>query len=77
MLQQIKSSQTGFQGKLSRLNALSPLAVMERGYSLVYTEEEQLVKNVGQVQPGDKVTVRLQDGKLDCQVWGLEEKNNG
>ncbi|WHY70384.1 exodeoxyribonuclease VII large subunit [Fictibacillus enclensis] len=77
MLQQIKNSQTGFQGKLSRLNALSPLAVMERGYSLVYTEEEQLVKSVGQVQPGDKVTVRLQDGKLDCQVWGLEEKNNG
>ncbi|MGG1573692.1 exodeoxyribonuclease VII large subunit [Fictibacillus sp. NRS-1165] len=77
MQQQVKGSQSGFQGKLSRLNALNPLAVMERGYSLVYREDEQLVKSVKQIQPGDTIKVRLQDGKLDCQVWGLEEKNNG
>ncbi|MED2972617.1 exodeoxyribonuclease VII large subunit [Fictibacillus sp. B-59209] len=77
MEQQVKGGQSGFQSQLSRLNALSPLAVMERGYSLVYTEDEQLVKKVSQVQPGDTIKVRLQDGKLDCQVWGLEEKNNG
>ncbi|MDN4074697.1 exodeoxyribonuclease VII large subunit [Fictibacillus terranigra] len=77
MQQQVKGSQSGFQSKLSRLNALNPLAVMERGYSLVYREDEQLVKSVKQIQPGDTIKVRLQDGKLDCQVWGLEEKNNG
>lgn len=74
--QQLKQNQSGFQNKLSRLNALNPLAIMERGYSLVYTEDDQLVKKINQIQPGDTVKVRLQDGRLDCQVWGLEENEN-
>ncbi|MCF6408395.1 exodeoxyribonuclease VII large subunit [Pseudalkalibacillus salsuginis] len=63
-----------FQNKIGKLNALSPLSIMERGYSLAYDQgTENLIKSVKQVQPGDQVTVRLKDGKLDCQVWGLEE----
>ncbi len=66
-----------FQNKIGKLNALSPLSIMERGYSLAYDQgTENLIKSVKQVQPGDQVTVRLKDGKLDCQVWGLEESEN-
>lgn len=61
------------------LDALSPLKVMQRGYSLVYDEtEEHLVHSIEQIQPGDLVKVRLKDGRLDCQVWSMEEeRNNG
>ncbi|WCK53140.1 exodeoxyribonuclease VII large subunit [Aneurinibacillus sp. Ricciae_BoGa-3] len=66
---------------LGKLDALSPLKVMQRGYSLAFKTQgvrKTLVKSVAQVDPGDSLTVQLNDGSLDCQVWGIEEvKNNG
>jgi exodeoxyribonuclease VII large subunit len=73
-----RSSQFG--SVVRHLDALSPLKVMSRGYSLVYDEQHQsLIRTVNQVQPGDLIRVRLADGKLDCQVWGIhgEEQTNG
>lgn len=55
------------------LDALSPLKVMARGYSLVYDEQERsIVRTIDGVQPGDLIRVKLTDGKLSCQVWGIE-----
>ncbi|WP_102345643.1 exodeoxyribonuclease VII large subunit [Bacillus sp. Marseille-P3661] len=62
--------------EVSKLNALNPLRVMERGYSLTYREKKTLVKSVKQVQPGDPLKIQLKDGYLDCQVWGIEESEN-
>jgi exodeoxyribonuclease VII large subunit len=61
-------------GSLARqLDALSPLKVMQRGYSLVYDEKEKkLVNSVEQVQIGDIIKVRLKDGRLQAHVWGME-----
>ncbi len=61
---------------VTTLNALNPLKVMERGYSLVYNEKQKLVKSINQIGPGDSIKVRLTDGNLDCQVWGIEESEN-
>lgn len=61
---------------VTTLNALNPLKVMERGYSLVYNEKQKLVKSINQIGPGDTIKVRLTDGSLDCQVWGIEESEN-
>ncbi|GGE46525.1 exodeoxyribonuclease 7 large subunit [Pullulanibacillus camelliae] len=58
---------------ISQLNAFSPLNIMERGYALTYSKEQQLVKSVKQVTPGDSLSIRLKDGTVDCQVWGIEE----
>ncbi|UVI32297.1 exodeoxyribonuclease VII large subunit [Paenibacillus spongiae] len=58
---------------IRQLDALSPLKVMSRGYSLVYDEKEnRLIKSIEDVQPGDLVTVKLTDGQLDCQVWAMK-----
>ncbi|MFC5701048.1 exodeoxyribonuclease VII large subunit [Cohnella faecalis] len=76
----IKQSQSSFGSLVRQLDALSPLKVMGRGYSLVYNEQEkELIRSIGEVQPGDLIRVRLADGRLDCQVWGIqgEEKPNG
>ncbi len=55
-----------------RMTALSPLAVLERGYSLVHKlPEETLVKDVVSLQVGDRVRVRFGHGKSICRV---EEK---
>ncbi|RBW70609.1 exodeoxyribonuclease VII large subunit [Bacillus taeanensis] len=68
----LKEKQMTFQQALAKLNALSPLRIMDRGYSLAL-KEDKLVKTIQDVQPGDTIQVRLKDGQLDCQVWGIEE----
>jgi exodeoxyribonuclease VII large subunit len=64
-----------FAQKISRLNALSPLAVMERGYSLVY-EKKKLIKSVKQLKKGDTLKINVKDGKITAAVTELEETNN-
>ncbi|TBL79871.1 exodeoxyribonuclease VII large subunit [Paenibacillus thalictri] len=58
-----------------QLDALSPLKVMQRGYSLVYDEKEKrIINSINQVQIGDMLKLRLKDGSVDAHVWSMEEK---
>lgn len=50
-----------------RLNALSPLAVLARGYS-VAQKEKQIVKSISQIKKNDKITLVLQNGKAECII---------
>lgn len=60
---------------MGKLDALSPLKVMLRGYAIPYHENgNKLIKSIKDVQLGDILTLHLTDGRLDCQVWGLKEK---
>ena len=52
------------------LDALSPLKVLGRGYSLARTEAGEILSSVDQVQTEDSFTLRLSDGTLDCRVEG-------
>ncbi|MFN3882600.1 MAG: exodeoxyribonuclease VII large subunit [Nitrincola lacisaponensis] len=56
-----------------RLNAISPLATLERGFSLLLDASGQVVQHVEQVKPGDQLTARLQDGELSCRVMDPQE----
>jgi exodeoxyribonuclease VII large subunit len=69
----LRQRQDAFGALVRQLDALSPLKIMARGYSLVYDEEEaNIIRSINEVQPGDRVKVRLTDGMLDCQVWGMQ-----
>lgn len=68
-----KTKRADYERLILQLNALSPLKIMARGYSLVYNDGEHLVRSVTEVAPGDAVTVRMHDGQIDCQIWGIEE----
>lgn len=50
-----------------RLQAMSPLGVLERGYAIA-TVEGRIVSDVQEVSVGDQLTVRLARGELDCRV---------
>lgn len=52
----------------ARLVALSPLAVLERGYALVLNEDGKLVRSVTQAEPGQQTTTHLSDGTLVSRV---------
>ncbi|MED1205180.1 exodeoxyribonuclease VII large subunit [Heyndrickxia acidicola] len=72
----LKEKQQEFSRKLTVLEALSPLKVMERGYSLAYSENENLLKSVDQTKTGDQIQVMLSDGTLSCTVDQIERRKN-
>ena len=57
---------------IASLDALSPLAILARGYNLTYSENNRLVSSVAEVKSGDKISVLLQDGSLLCDVNKVE-----
>ncbi|MBJ9988402.1 MULTISPECIES: exodeoxyribonuclease VII large subunit [Paenibacillus] len=70
----LKDKKSQLTSGVRQLDALSPLKVMARGYSLVYDEQEKrLIKSIHEVQPGDVVQIKVNDGQLSCQVWELKE----
>ncbi|MCP8616815.1 exodeoxyribonuclease VII large subunit [Salirhabdus salicampi] len=64
-----------FQNRLDRLSLLNPLNIIKRGYAVPYDSTGQVVKTVKKIEPGDQLNIKLHDGVLDCQVWGLKEEN--
>ena len=56
-----------------QLKALSPIAILERGYALVFDTSGKLVKDSNQVKPGDEISARLARGQIRARV----EKSNG
>jgi exodeoxyribonuclease VII large subunit len=73
MLQVLTKKQTDFERVISTLGALSPLKIMERGYSLAYTAEDRLIKSINQVKPNEQVQIQLTDGSLFCKVENIKE----
>jgi exodeoxyribonuclease VII large subunit len=69
----LSNKQAEFKNTLSTLQALSPLKIMERGYSLTYNEKGNLVKSIHHVEVKDHVKITLADGALMCQVVEKEE----
>ncbi len=58
--------------EVGRLNALNPLAVLQRGYSAVYGKETgELVKSASQVKEGDMLTFRTTDGEIDAEAKSI------
>jgi len=76
MLQILSKKQTEFDRVISTLQALSPLRIMERGYSLVYKDGNQLVKSIKQVKEDETVQIQLTDGSLLCKVDKIKESEN-
>ena len=50
------------------LNTVSPLATLERGYAIVTTESNELLRSSAQVNPGDLLQIRLARGSIKTQA---------
>jgi exodeoxyribonuclease VII large subunit len=51
----------------SKLDALSPLKVLARGYSIAYVNDK-VIKSTSDVFSGDRLSLRVSDGSIDCTV---------
>lgn len=56
----------------AKLQALSPVRVLERGYALVYAPDGKLLRSSGEVHEGEQITARLHQGSLRATV--MEKK---
>jgi exodeoxyribonuclease VII large subunit len=64
--------QTRLYHATSRLEALSPLRVLERGYALVYAPDGTLLRNATDVPAGTTITAQLAKGRLRAKVTSTE-----
>jgi exodeoxyribonuclease VII large subunit len=55
-------------GAAARLQALNPLAVLQRGYAVLRASDGRLLLSVTQTSPGESVTARLRDGEIETRV---------
>jgi exodeoxyribonuclease VII large subunit len=57
-----------FEQISGKLAALSPTAILERGYALVFDASGKLVKNSAEVRAGDEISARLAKGTIEAVV---------
>lgn len=55
-------------GLVGRLETLSPLKTLGRGYAICQNEQGEVIRGVEQVEPGQELKVRLQRGQVFCRV---------
>ena len=83
-----KSLRAGADGAVSKarqryaalaagLDAMSPLKVLRRGYSVALTGQGHVVKSIRQLQPGAGITLRLCDGAADAVIRAVKEERDG
>ncbi|HEX7671555.1 MAG TPA: exodeoxyribonuclease VII large subunit [Polyangiaceae bacterium] len=58
---------------IAGLDALSPLAVLSRGYAIATTSEGRAVRSASEVEAGDELSIRLHEGRLDVAVRSTQE----
>ncbi|MFA5166971.1 MAG: exodeoxyribonuclease VII large subunit [Candidatus Omnitrophota bacterium] len=69
----VDSKGQSFRGIMGRLNALNPLAILERGYSVSFNEKGDIIKNVRQLSVGDIMQTRLHKGSLVSKVTAITQ----
>lgn len=55
------------------LDALSPLATLQRGYAIATTKDRHVIRAASEVKPGDELTVRVLHGVIHCHVEKIDD----
>ena len=72
--QSIHRSNQRYIACVSKLDAMSPLKVLTRGYSMARTEKGEVIRSVNQVERGQRLTISLSDGTLAATVMDKKEE---
>ena len=73
--QHISRNNQKFIALTAKLDAMSPLKVLTRGYAVAENSKGEILRSVRQIKAGEKITVSLSDGSLTAKV--MEVKENG
>jgi len=73
--QHLQAARTRFSLASGELNALSPLATLERGYAIIQdTETGRVLNNTVDIKAGDRIQARLATGLIDAIVEAVSKK---
>ena len=62
-----------FIGLTAKLDAMSPLKVLARGYAMTQAEDGAVIRSVRQVNTGDQIQISLSDGRIAASVTDVKE----
>ncbi len=62
-----------FVANTAKLDAMSPLKVLTRGYAMAQTGKGTVVRSVSQVEPGERIDIALSDGRIGATVMEIKE----
>ena len=69
--QRIAALNKDFSGLCAKLDAMSPLKILARGYS-VAVKNGKVVSDTQAVSKGDKIDVLIKNGKLECEIMSVK-----
>ena len=72
MEKRLLSETTRFEKNVIKLNALSPLETLARGYGAVYNDQNQIISDFSNITAGNKIRVQLKNTSADCLVERVE-----
>lgn len=61
----------------ARLDGLSPLKQLARGYGAVQDQTGQVINSIGKAKEGQLIIVHLKDGALDCKIQEIRSEEHG
>ena len=73
----ISRSRHRYIGCVAKLDAMSPMKVLTRGYSMAQLEDGSVVHSVSQVEKGHMLTISVSDGQITAAVTDKEERSDG
>ena len=62
-----------FYTQAAKLEAMSPLKVLLRGYAMVQNDSQQVVRSVSQVKENDRISISVSDGTIQAVVTAAQE----
>ncbi|OPZ84664.1 MAG: Exodeoxyribonuclease 7 large subunit [Firmicutes bacterium ADurb.Bin419] len=76
ILVKLERSNSRLHYLIGKLDALSPLTILSRGYSIVKaTDDKHVVKSIKDIRVGEQIEVALEDGNLECTVNGVKGRS--
>ncbi len=69
----IKQKKAALAGVVGKIEAVNPLAVIKRGYSMTMSEDGKVVTKTEEVNEGDSISVLVSDGIIDATVCGKRQ----
>lgn len=77
MKQRLPTARRQMASLEARLQALSPLGVLQRGYGIVLRQDGQAVRRASEVACGERVEIRVAEGILGARVEEVRSGNDG
>ena len=73
---ELSKAQQKYVANVAKLDAMSPLKVLSRGYAMAQKDTGELIRSVKQTTRGESIVVSLADGKLNASILSIKEASH-